>query len=130
MHLVATRTRRIAILDDEDKFRVALSRLLRAHGYDVIGFQRGEDLIEAIALQEIDCVLLDLFMPGMSGFDVLTALQAQRGAPPVIVVSAHDESDMRDRALALNAMSVQRKPIAAAALLAEIKRAVTPGAAA
>jgi DNA-binding response OmpR family regulator len=129
MDVVATRVKRIAILDDEDKFRVALSRLLRAHGYDVIGFQRGEDLIEAIALQQIDCVLLDLFMPGMSGFDVLAAFQAQRGAPPVIVVSAHDESEMRDRALALNAMSVQRKPIAAA-LLAEIKRAVTPGAAA
>ncbi len=116
----------IAILDDEDKFRVALARLLRAHGYRVIGFERGEELIRAVGAHEIDCVLLDLFMPGMSGFDVLSALRDSDHAPPVIVVSAHDEADMRDRALALKARSVQRKPIAATALLAEIERAMAP----
>jgi DNA-binding response OmpR family regulator len=119
----------IAILDDEDQVRVALARLLRAHGYQVIGFQTGQELVQAVDKREIDCVLLDLFMPGMSGFDVLAALQDHAKAPPVIVVSAHDEADMRARALALNARSVQRKPISSAVLLAEIERATASGAA-
>jgi FixJ family two-component response regulator len=120
----------IAILDDEDQVRVALARLLRAHGYKVIGFGKGEDLVEAVELHEIDCVLLDLFMPGMSGFDVLAALRDHAKAPPIIVVSAHDEADMRARAMALKARSVQRKPVSAAVLLAEIERATASGAAA
>jgi DNA-binding response OmpR family regulator len=120
----------IALLDDEDQVRVALARLLRAHGYRVIGFGKGEDLVKAVDLHEIDCVLLDLFMPGMSGFDVLAALQNHAKAPPVIVVSAHDEAEMRARALALKARSVQRKPVSAAVLLAEIERATASGAAA
>jgi FixJ family two-component response regulator len=124
---IAAPARLIAIVDDEDKVRQALGRLLRAHGYRVLGFGRGEELMQAIGSsgsEPIDCVLLDLFMPGMSGFDVLAALQGSAAAPPVIVVSAHDEVDMRERAIALNACSVQRKPISAAALLAAIERAV------
>jgi CheY-like chemotaxis protein len=112
----------IAILDDEEDFRRALARLLKAHGYEVVGFARGEELI-ASGRQDVDCVLLDLHMPGMSGFDVLAALKRRLTAPPVIVISAHDDPGNVQRALALDAFEYQLKPVSAPALLGAIERA-------
>jgi FixJ family two-component response regulator len=113
----------IAILDDEEKLRHALARLLKAHGYAVASFATGEEFLAETAQRHFDCVLLDLTMPGMSGFDVLEALQARVSPPPVIVITAHDEPDNVRRALALNARECQRKPVGAPALLGAIERA-------
>lgn len=114
----------IAILDDEEKLRLALARLLKAHGCKVASFASGEELLAAIEQKHFDCVLLDLFMPGMSGFDVLAAMRARAGSPPVIVITAHDEPELVSRALLLNALECQRKPIGAPALLDAIGRAL------
>lgn len=114
----------IAILDDEEDYRRALSRLLNAHGYLVVDCATGADLIAATTRQVVDCVLLDLWMPGMSGFDVLVELQRDPRSPPVIVVTAHDDPDTMRRALALNAFECRHKPVAAATLVADIERAL------
>lgn len=114
----------IAVLDDEKKFRVALTRLLQAHGHVVAGFATGEQLIAETQHRRFDCVLLDLHMPGMSGFDVLAALQRHPAPPPVIVITAHDDPDPSSRALALNAFECHRKPIGAPTLLGAIDRAL------
>lgn len=113
----------IAILDDEEDFRRALMRLLKAHGYGVASFATGEELIAETSRCKFDCVLLDLHMPGMSGFDVLAVLRQNAVAPRVIVITGHDDADCVERALALNAFECQRKPISAPTLLAAIERA-------
>ena len=112
----------IAILDDEEEFRRALTRLLTAHGYDVITFNRGEELLSAIRDRRFDCVLLDLHMPGMTGFDVLAAMRAMDATPPVIVITAHDDPECARRALALDAFDYQMKPVASPVLLGAIER--------
>lgn len=114
----------IAVLDDEEKFRVALSRLLKAHGYGVASFATGGDLLAESTRLRFDCVLLDLDMPGMTGFDVLAQMQGGPETPPVIVITAHDEADFVARALALNAFECQFKPVGAPALFASIERAL------
>lgn len=113
----------IAILDDEEHFRRALCRLLKAHGYDVASFDRGEELLSAVSTRGFGCVLLDLHMPGMTGFDVLEALRRLEAAPPVIVITAHDDPECMQRALALDAFECQMKPVASPVLLAAIERA-------
>ena len=113
----------IAILDDEEHFRRALSRLLKAHGYEVASFAVGEELIAEAGRRAFGCVLLDLNMPRMSGFDVLAELQGELKPPPVIVLTANDDPAMMKRAFALNAFEYQLKPIAAPTLLGSIKRA-------
>ena len=113
----------IAILDDEDRYRRALTRLLTAHGYDVAGFSLGEELLAELALRAFDCVLLDLHMPGMTGFDVLAGLQGRPRQPPVIVITAHDDPDFAKRALDLDAFDFQLKPVASPVLLNAIERA-------
>jgi FixJ family two-component response regulator len=114
----------IAILDDEEDFRKALSRLLTAHGYPVETFAAGEALIARVSQRPFGCVLLDLNMPGMTGFDVLAELHGEVTPPPVIVLSANDDPVMVKRALALNAFEYQVKPVAAPALLGSIERAL------
>lgn len=114
----------IAILDDEDHFRKALSRLLSAHGYRVQCFARGQDLAAAVTQRPFDCVLVDLNMPGMSGFDVLAELQGELRPPPVIVVTANDDAAAMKRAFALNAFDYRVKPVAAPGLLDSIERAL------
>lgn len=114
----------IAILDDEEKLRVALARLLKAHGCEVACFASGDALLAGIGQRRFDCVLLDLVMPGMSGFEVLAALRARADSPPAIVITAHDEPQWVGRALALGARECLRKPVGAPALLAAIERAL------
>jgi FixJ family two-component response regulator len=114
---------RVAVLDDEETYRRALSRLLRAHGYDVETFATGEGLLASASTGRFDCVLLDLYMPGMSGFDVLAELMLEPASPPVIVITAHDDADHVRRALALNAFECQYKPIGAPRLIEAIERA-------
>ena len=116
-------SRVIAILDDEAHYRRALSRLLKAHGYDVASFSTGEELIAEAARRAFDCVLLDLHMPGMTGFDVLARLRGQPAPPPVIVITAHDDPDCVKKAFDLNAFEYQLKPVASPVLLGAIDRA-------
>jgi CheY-like chemotaxis protein len=113
----------IAILDDEERYRRALSRLLKAHGYDVASFSAGEELIAEVAQRAFDCVLLDLHMPGMTGFDVLARLRGQPAPPPVIVITANDDPDFVKKALDLDAFECQSKPVASPVLLGAIERA-------
>jgi len=113
----------IAILDDEEHYRRALSRLLRAHGYEVASFSTGEELFAEVAQRAFDCVLLDLHMPGMTGFDVLARLRGQPAPPPIIVITAHDDPDFMKKAFDLNAFEYQLKPVASPILLGAIERA-------
>ena len=113
----------IAILDDEEHYRRALSRLLRAHGYEVASFSTGEELVAEVAQRAFDCVLLDLHMPGMTGFDVLARLRGKPAPPPVIVITAHDDPGFLQKALDLDAFECQSKPVTSPALLGAIERA-------
>jgi CheY-like chemotaxis protein len=120
---MAQSNRVIAILDDEEHYRRALSRLLKAHGYDVASFSAGEELIAELAQRAFDCVLLDLHMPGMTGFEVLARLQGQPTSPPVIVITAHDDPEFERKAFDLDAFGYQLKPVASPVLLGAIERA-------
>ena len=79
--------------------RRALRRLLGSHGYEVELFADGNALLAAQAEHQFDCILLDLHMPGMSGFDVASALRERPETAdlPVVVLTAH-ELDAGDRA--------------------------------
>jgi FixJ family two-component response regulator len=114
----------IAVLDDEEGFRRALTRLLKIHGFDVATFGTGAELIAESSRRKFDCILLDLYMPGMSGLDVLAELRWNPDAPPAIVLTGHDDPDLVKRAMALRAFECQRKPVTETTLLNAIDRAL------
>ena len=101
----------IAILDDEPKLRKALRRLLVAHGFAVVTFEHGDDLILALSAQPLDCLLLDLHMESTNGFDVLEAGGAADPTQPSSV-------------LLMGAASYLNKPVDESSLLAAIGDAI------
>ena len=115
----------IAVLDDEPQLRKALRRLLVAHGFTVVTFERGADVVAALAVEPMDCLLLDLHMPEVSGFDVLEGLSAREITTPVIVLTGHGEPDTAARVLAMGASAYLTKPVDEAALLAAIDEATS-----
>jgi CheY-like chemotaxis protein len=116
--------RPIAVVDDEDSVRRALERLLRANGMDVVTFRGGDELLEAMQTLTPQCIVLDLHMPKMSGFEVLEAIMRSPNEAPVVVITGHDSPEARDRALASRAAAYLTKPIDEHLLLGEIAAAV------
>jgi len=116
----------IAVLDDEPQMCKALYRLLKTHGFDAITYAAGEELLAACALHLPDCVLLDLHMPGITGFDVLDRFAAQRVRPPVIVITGHDQPGIAERVRALGAADYLLKPVDESRLMAAIGKVLVP----
>jgi FixJ family two-component response regulator len=113
----------VAIVDDEDSVRRALERLLRSAGIDPAVFSSGENFLASLAGRRPDCVVLDLHMPGVTGFDVQARLRASGFQIPVIVITGHDSAESRERVQALGASAYLRKPVGAKVLLEAIERA-------
>lgn len=114
----------VAIVDDEEPVRKALKRLLRASGLDAESFASGKDFLEAAALREPDCVLLDLHMPRMTGLQVLRAVQIGRRTLPIVIITAHDAPETREQCLAAGATAYLRKPLEEHELIDTITAAV------
>ena len=113
---------RIAIVDDENSVRKALERLLRSAGLDVATFACGSDFLAADH-DAIDCLVLDLHMPRLSGFEVMQQLR-RRGSPlAVVVITGHDTPEAQARALASGASAYLLKPVDDEVLLAAIATA-------
>jgi FixJ family two-component response regulator len=102
----------VAVLDDEPEMLKALRRLLCSRGFRVDTYQRGADLLAAIERSpRPDCLVLDLHMPEMSGFDVLEAMRTRQIPVPVIVLTGQDAPGMEERSRLLGAVRYLRKPV-------------------
>ena len=85
--------KRILAVDDSPTYLNELSSELREEGYDVIPARSGEEALRLLALQEVDCILLDLIMPGLSGHETcrrIKALPSLRDVP-LVMLTALDE---------------------------------------
>jgi len=114
----------VAIVDDEEGIRKALSRLLRASGLDAESYANGQEFLDAAAEHRPDCVVLDLHMPGMSGLQVLRKLKAAGQRLSVVVITAHDEPETRERCIDAGACAYLRKPLEDRLLLNAISAAM------
>lgn len=114
----------VAVLDDEPEMRKALRRLLSGRGFCVEEYERGSDFLAALGSSRLDCLLLDLHMPEVSGFAVLEAFQSRKIPTPVIVITAHDEPGTSERVRSLGARNYLKKPVDQDVLLSAIADAV------
>jgi FixJ family two-component response regulator len=113
----------IAVIDDDESFRMALVESLSSLGYGARGFASAEEFIAADGEGSCDCVITDIHMPGMSGFDLKRLLAARGSARPVIMVTAHAEPDLEAKAAASGAVCLLRKPFETDALIDCLERA-------
>jgi FixJ family two-component response regulator len=111
-------------VDDEASVRVALQRLIRAAGLDVKTFPSGTELLEFMQTRQPDCIVLDLHMPGDNGFEVQSRLALAGVQVPVIVITGHDTTESRSRAMAGGALDYLLKPVDERVLLDAISAAI------
>ena len=114
---------KVLVVDDEPQIRRALRVVLRANGYAVTEVATGEDALDAAASQPFDVMILDLMLPDVEGVEVCRRLR-EWSRLPVIVLSAHDEEQIKVRALDEGADDYVSKPFSAPELLARMRSAV------
>ena len=94
---------------------------LESAGYGSTGFGSAEALIESGLVENACCLILDIKLPGMSGFELQEVLTASHTQIPVIIISGHDRPGMAEQALRLGAVAYLRKPFDGQAILDAIK---------
>ena len=109
----------IAIVDDDASVRRALQRLVETAGYTVQAFASAREFLDWLPRGQAACLVLDVQMDGMSGFDL-----QRRLAVPVIFITAHDDALTLERIRTSRAAGHLRKPIDAQAVLNAIRTAV------
>jgi DNA-binding NtrC family response regulator len=124
-----TSVARILIVDDDRSIRRTLEKFLGGEGYDVATAGDAPAAISAVstsaaAAPPIDLMLLDLGLPGGSGFDVLSALVDQQNAPTVVVVTARDDMQSTVKAIQLGAYEYLVKPVDIDRLGSVVKSAI------
>ena len=113
----------VAVLDDESKMRVALKRLLGTHGFAVVLCETWEDFSSIPEHLHPDCLLLDLHMPGTSGFELLDLMGALHAAVPTVVITGCHEPGNEERVRALGASNYLLKPLDESTLVQAIHHA-------
>jgi len=114
----------ISIVDDDPSVRRALRRLVPSAGYAVEVFESAPAFLDARPVGRIACLVLDIRMDGMTGFDLQERLAAERAAIPIIFMTAHDDARTRARAERAAPVAYLTKPFDGTALLEAIQRAV------
>src|SRR6476469_9291560 len=101
---------RILIVDDEEVLRDVLDAGLRREGFDVVSASSGEEALSLLDGEEIDLVLLDIMLPGISGIDTLRSLRISNPNLPVIVITAFSSIDGAIEAMKFGAFHYIPKP--------------------
>jgi FixJ family two-component response regulator len=117
---------RVAILDDDPSVRTAIGRLVSACGMTGSCFANCMELFNGIVQLRPDCIILDLYMPGLDGLEVMNYLRKNGEKAPIILVTAQDDPALRDICLKAGASAFMRKPLPASDLLDVITQLVGP----
>jgi two-component system, LuxR family, response regulator FixJ len=107
----------VAIIEDEASFRRAIERLLRASGFEAHAFASAEEFLASAEYASHACLVLDIHLPGMSGFDLLDHLAASHQPLPTVLITGQDHSELRDRASRIPNCVYLRKPFLRTVLL-------------
>ena len=118
----------IAVVDDDDSVRRALSRLLRGSNFDVLTFASGREFINSLRGHRPDCVILDFQMPELTGGDVQCLLSLAEIQLPIIIMTAYDHPVIREECLRRGAVACIAKCDLQDHLIATIAAAMVPPA--
>ena len=113
----------VYIVDDDDAYRKAMTRLITAKGYRAVAFASAEEFL-AGQVTGHGCILLDVRMPGLSGLQLQQELAARNDIPPIIFVTGHASVPMSVAAIKAGAEDFLSKPISADVLFPAIEAAL------
>ena len=120
---------RVLIADDHAIVREGLKQLFALDSDVVVAGEAvdGAQVLETLRRGGFDLVLLDMTMPGVSGVNLISRIRAQDGAPPILVLSMHNELQIARRALAAGASGYLTKDSRPDILIAAIRKVATGG---
>ncbi|HEY7112146.1 MAG TPA: response regulator [Thermoanaerobaculia bacterium] len=120
---MARTTPLVAIVDDEEPVRRALGRLIRSAQFEAEIFPSGDEFLETVSDHRPDCIVLDLHMPKVDGFQVQSWLARANIRIPIIVITGQDTAESQARAMGAGAVAYLRKPVDGETLLDAIASA-------
>jgi FixJ family two-component response regulator len=115
----------IAVVDDEASVRTMLVRALRLAGYQVAPFASGEEFLASLQTRRPACAVVDIHMPGLSGFEVASRLYAIGWRVPIIFITAGHSTALKRQAEAAGAICMLQKPFSTDTLLDALHGAVS-----
>jgi len=114
----------IMIIDDEQAIRESLQGLLEDEHYTVSSAASGEEAIARLRQQHVDCILLDIWMPGIDGLETMSRIQQMDPNIPIILMSGHATIDTAVRATRQGAFDFLEKPLSSDKLLIIMRNAL------
>ena len=98
------------VVDDDESVLASLRLLIESCGYRVVTFNSAEDFLHSAREEKPCCLVLDIRLPGMSGFKLQEHLLESQTRIPVIFITGHDRDRIEDEAMRLGAIAYLRKP--------------------
>jgi FixJ family two-component response regulator len=114
----------ISIVDDDESVREATKGLVRSLGYGAAAFASAEEFLQSKQINDTDCVISDVQMPGLSGVELQSRLIADGNRTPIIFITASQEERTRAKALKAGAIGVLSKPFNEERLIEYIRTAL------
>jgi FixJ family two-component response regulator len=114
----------IAVIDDDEPCRTAIQESLSVSGYCARGFASADEFLAAGDEGSYACIITDIHMPGISGFDLQRLLIARGSAVPVIMITARTEPGLEAMAAECDAVCLLRKPFETDTLTGFLKAAI------
>jgi FixJ family two-component response regulator len=111
----------IAIVEDDASLRRALERLVCVSGFEAHTFASAEEFLDSAVPKSYACLILDIRLPGMSGFKLFDHLTASDQPRPAIFITAQDEDSVRQQASRIPNSVYLRKPVVGTVLLEAIR---------
>jgi FixJ family two-component response regulator len=113
----------VCVVDDDASVVKGVGRLLRAWSYEVRTCEACQ-VVELAAREPLDCLVLDVHMPGLSGLDVQAEVARSGTAVPIVLVTGHGDDTARARAISSGAIAFLQKPFTDRQLIAAVELAV------
>jgi len=114
----------VAVIDDDESYRDAVQRLLKSAGLSVRTFGSAELFLNSGQQHKAGCLIADIRMPGMSGLELQTKLNADHCRIPTIFITAHGDEKMRLQAMRAGAVKFLMKPFDGETLLEAVRVAM------
>ena len=114
----------VYVIDDDDSFRRAITRLLEAAGYVVFAVPAIADLEDLLPFRSRSCLLVDLMLGSTSGLSVVDWMRDHEQSNPVVFVSATDDDALREEASVLSGQDCLPKPVELDVLISELNAAL------
>jgi FixJ family two-component response regulator len=114
----------ISVVDDDRSVVEAMVSLIQSVGYKAKGFRSAEDFLRSRQLLNTACLILDVRMPSMGGFELQRRLAAGNYRIPIIFITAHDSDDVRIQAFQAGAAGLLCKPFSQESLFQAVRSAL------